>query len=76
MMPADDLVASFNGGARICLGQQFALTEASYTLVRLVQEFASIESRDVEHEWREQIALVTKSRNGTKVALRKAEKEG
>jgi cytochrome P450 len=27
----------FNGGPRICIGQQFALTEASYVLVRLVQ---------------------------------------
>ena len=27
----------FNGGPRICLGQQFALTEASYVLVRLAQ---------------------------------------
>ncbi|KGR04276.1 cytochrome P450 52A4 [Candida albicans L26] len=29
----------FNGGPRICLGQQFALTEASYVTVRLLQEF-------------------------------------
>ncbi|CAI5755862.1 unnamed protein product [Candida verbasci] len=27
----------FNGGPRICLGQQFALTEASYVIARLVQ---------------------------------------
>jgi cytochrome P450 len=33
----------FNGGPRICLGQQFALMEASYTLVRLVQEFDTVE---------------------------------
>ncbi|KAG5360646.1 Cytochrome P450 52A12 [Yarrowia sp. B02] len=33
----------FNGGPRICLGQQFALMEASYTLVRLVQEFSTVE---------------------------------
>ena len=29
----------FNGGPRICLGQQFVLTEASYVTVRLLQEF-------------------------------------
>lgn len=29
----------FNGGPRICLGQQYALTEASYVLVRLLQRF-------------------------------------
>ncbi|KAG5419204.1 ALK2 [Candida metapsilosis] len=32
----------FNGGPRICLGQQFALTEASYVTTRLVQEFGSL----------------------------------
>ncbi len=74
--PADGANPRFNGGDRICLGQQFALTEASYTIVRLMQEFASMESRDVEQEWKEQIALVTKSRRGTKVALMKAETDG
>lgn len=33
----------FNGGPRICIGQQFALTEASFTIVRLLQEFKDIE---------------------------------
>lgn len=32
----------FNGGPRICLGQNFALTEASFTLVRIVQTFRDI----------------------------------
>lgn len=32
----------FNGGPRICLGQQFALTEASYTIVRLLQMFPNL----------------------------------
>nr|AAO73956.1 CYP52A16 [Candida tropicalis]AAX63449.1 cytochrome P450 [Candida tropicalis] len=34
----------FNGGPRICLGQQFALTEASYVTVRLLQEFGNLSS--------------------------------
>ncbi|KAL4976053.1 cytochrome P450 [Aspergillus desertorum] len=34
----------FNGGPRICLGQQYALTEASYTMVRLMQRFSTIEN--------------------------------
>ncbi|KAI4191103.1 MAG: hypothetical protein L6R41_000324 [Letrouitia leprolyta] len=29
----------FNGGPRICIGQQFALTEIGYTVVRIVQRF-------------------------------------
>ncbi|KAL2834236.1 cytochrome P450 [Aspergillus cavernicola] len=33
----------FNGGPRVCLGQQFALTEAGYVLVRLLQRFDAIE---------------------------------
>jgi len=58
----------FNGGPRICVGQQFALTEASYTIVRLMQEFSSIEDRDGE-VWQEQLALTMASANGAKVAL-------
>lgn len=34
----------FNGGPRICLGQQFALTEASFVLVRFLQEFDALEA--------------------------------
>ncbi|KAL4932363.1 cytochrome P450 [Aspergillus undulatus] len=36
----------FNGGPRICLGQQYALTEASYTIVRLMQRFSKIDNGD------------------------------
>ncbi len=34
----------FNGGPRICIGQQFALTEMAYVLVRLFQRFERVES--------------------------------
>ncbi|KAI9372755.1 cytochrome P450 [Aspergillus egyptiacus] len=36
----------FNGGPRICLGQQYALTEASYTIVKLMQRFTTLENGD------------------------------
>ncbi|KAL2866907.1 cytochrome P450 [Aspergillus lucknowensis] len=36
----------FNGGPRICLGQQYALTEASYTMVKLLQRFTTVENGD------------------------------
>ncbi|GAD95757.1 cytochrome P450 alkane hydroxylase, putative [Paecilomyces variotii No. 5] len=36
----------FNGGPRICLGQQYALTEASYTIVKLMQHFDTVENAD------------------------------
>ena len=32
----------FNGGPRVCLGMDFALTEAAYTVVRLIQKFPTI----------------------------------
>lgn len=59
----------FNGGARICLGQQFALTEASYTTVRLCQAFSGIESRDPSNEWCEQLQLTCVNHEGAKVSL-------
>ncbi|KAL2062429.1 hypothetical protein VTL71DRAFT_6695 [Oculimacula yallundae] len=33
----------FNGGPRVCIGQEFALLESSYLIVRLLQEFHSFE---------------------------------
>ncbi|EMD00887.1 hypothetical protein BAUCODRAFT_187941 [Baudoinia panamericana UAMH 10762] len=58
----------FNGGARICLGQQFALTEATYTTVRLCQAFEELESRD-DRPWTEMITLTCVNLHGAKVAL-------
>ncbi|KJX93137.1 cytochrome p450 like protein [Zymoseptoria brevis] len=40
----------FNAGPRICIGQQFALTEASYVVVRLLQKFDKIEAAPSELE--------------------------
>jgi cytochrome P450 len=48
--------------------EQFALTEASYVTVRLMQEFASLESRDPE-PWREVFTLTCSGLGGCKVAL-------
>ncbi len=36
----------FNGGPRICIGQQFALTQIAFITFRLLQTFKNIESRD------------------------------
>ena len=36
----------FLAGPRMCLGQQFALTEAAYVIVRLVQRYDQVESPD------------------------------
>ncbi|KAL9593601.1 MAG: hypothetical protein Q9219_007475 [cf. Caloplaca sp. 3 TL-2023] len=32
----------FHGGPRLCLGKDFALTEASYLIIRIIQEFPNI----------------------------------
>ncbi|OCT54822.1 Cytochrome P450 [Cladophialophora carrionii] len=58
----------FNGGPRICVGQQYALMEASYATIRLIQTFPRIESRDDE-EWREWMTITLASGTGVKVAL-------
>ncbi|KAH0162660.1 cytochrome P450, partial [Aureobasidium melanogenum] len=58
----------FSGGPRICVGQQYALTEASYTIVRMCQNFVELQSRD-QGPWREGLGLTLCSGEGTKVGL-------
>ncbi|RPD74231.1 cytochrome P450 [Lentinus tigrinus ALCF2SS1-7] len=43
LTPNPFIFLPFNAGPRICLGQQFAYNEASFMLVRLVQQFSAIE---------------------------------
>ncbi len=58
----------FNGGPRICIGQQFALTEMAYTVVRILQRFERIESRQDEFPmFRSDIVLAPA--RGVKVAF-------
>lgn len=59
----------FNGGPRICLGQQFALTEASYVLVRLIQTFPNIEPHDTEYPPRECSELTMSLMDGCNISL-------
>ncbi|MCJ1414722.1 hypothetical protein MMC32_001049 [Xylographa parallela] len=64
----------FNGGPRICLGQQFALTEASYVTVRLLQRFDTIHNWDPELVTKHNLTLTSCSGTGVKVRLHEAEK--
>ncbi|KAL4747614.1 hypothetical protein BDW72DRAFT_209455 [Aspergillus terricola var. indicus] len=64
----------FSGGPRICLGQQKALMEATYVVVRMVQIFCDVESMD-ERPWREQMGLVLSSYHGVKVGLKGRRRE-
>ncbi|KAH6714121.1 cytochrome P450 [Leptodontidium sp. MPI-SDFR-AT-0119] len=41
----------FNGGPRICIGQNFALTEMAYVLVRVLQRYEKLEYRG---DWEKQ----------------------
>lgn len=62
----------FNGGPRICLGQQFALTEISYTIVRLLQTFDKIESRDTApYPPKKSVHLTMCHQNGVFISLTK-----
>jgi cytochrome P450 len=58
----------FNGGPRICIGQQYALTEAAYVSIRLLQKY-DIESREMG-PWQESMTLTCCSGKGTPVALK------
>ncbi|KAI2618233.1 putative N-alkane-inducible cytochrome P450 [Hypoxylon sp. NC1633] len=65
----------FNGGPRLCLGQQNALIEMSYTIVRLLQEFKKIEPRD-PLPWTEHLSIGLSNENGCKVALWRSKSVG
>ncbi|KAL8371179.1 hypothetical protein RB595_001158 [Gaeumannomyces hyphopodioides] len=58
----------FNGGPRVCPGQKFANTEASYTIARLARAFKAVRNLDPT-EWREQLTLSLTLNNGVQVRL-------
>lgn len=59
----------FNGGPRICLGQQFALTEASYVIVRLCQLFSNLSTTSTEYPPKKNIQLTMCLLNGAPISL-------
>lgn len=68
----------FNGGPRICIGQQFALTEMGYVLTRLFQRFERVESfmHDVDGGSPTLKAeIVLQPGDGVKVAFWEAKRE-
>ncbi|KAL1615363.1 hypothetical protein SLS56_011840, partial [Neofusicoccum ribis] len=62
----------FNGGPRICIGQQFALTEASYVVVRLLQRFDMVEGVGVVEPFQHGLTLTDCPAQGVNVTLREA----
>lgn len=65
----------FNAGPRICVGQQFALTEMSYVLVRLLQRFDHVTSHMHEIDGGDPMLkaeIVLSPGQGVRVSLREA----
>ena len=65
-----------DGDDRICIGQQFALTEAGYVIVRMLQRFDGIDGaamRGLEDTWN--LTLTGRPMHGVKVRLHAAEAE-
>ncbi|KAI0890726.1 cytochrome P450 52A11 [Annulohypoxylon maeteangense] len=63
----------FNGGPRICIGQQFALTEMAYVLTRIFQRYERVESFMVG-EPKLKAEIVIQPGDGVTVALWEARK--
>lgn len=65
----------FNGGPQVCLGQEFALLEAGYTVVRILQVFESIEMAggdwSVVGQEEQVLTLVVSSGEGCWVRMKK-----
>ncbi|KAL5352794.1 hypothetical protein ACLOAV_002742 [Pseudogymnoascus australis] len=64
----------FHAGPRVCLGKDFALTEASFTIVRLIQAFPNLRlppgaSTDPIGQERQSLTIVVSSADGCKVLL-------
>ena len=59
----------FGGGPRTCPAQQWALAEASATLLHLACHFPILESRD-DRDYEEHLRLKVANRNGTIIALK------
>ena len=64
----------FNGGPRICLGREFSLTEAAYTITCLIQKFPRMrlppeEKVEVIGAEKQATALVLSIKNGCKIQL-------
>ncbi|KAE8135207.1 cytochrome P450 [Aspergillus pseudotamarii] len=59
----------FSGGPRVCIGQQLALTEAGYVLVRLIQRFDGMQDVNAEKEIKQNVTLTSAPAQGVTVRL-------
>ncbi|KAL8685743.1 MAG: hypothetical protein Q9218_007567, partial [Villophora microphyllina] len=64
----------FHGGPRLCLGKDFALTEASYMIIRILQEFPGIKLPKDDQGYptgqeKQELTIFLKSADGCKVVV-------
>ena len=59
----------FNGGPRICIGQQFALTEMGYTIVRFLQKYEAISQYWQPEDRKLKTEIVISPSDGVKVGF-------
>jgi cytochrome P450 len=57
----------FSGGPRVCIGQNFALTEVMFVVVQLVRRFDLVQK--VFEAWRERLTIIAVGDGGCKVGL-------
>jgi cytochrome P450 len=69
--PAPWQYIPFNGGPRICLGQNFALTEMAYATVRMCQAFEKVDERSGKERGSHgyKTAIILTPLQGVKVGL-------
>ncbi|KAL6450378.1 CYP52C2 Cytochrome P450 52C2 [Candida maltosa Xu316] len=59
----------FSTGPRMCLGQQFALIEASYVTIRLVQTFKTLKTHSLEYPPKRSVAATMRLIDGCFVSF-------
>lgn len=63
----------FDGGPRVCPGQQLDIVEVSYAIVRIVQAFQDTDNRDPVDEFVESYKITTETKNDATVSFTPAE---
>jgi len=65
-------MTAFGGGPRVCLGQQFALNEVSFVLVRFLQRYDRIEAVDMVSPLKKKLSVILGPAEGQKIRLHRA----
>jgi cytochrome P450 len=63
---------AFGGGPRVCLGQQFALNEVGFVLVRFLQRYDRIEAVDMVTPLIKKVSITLAPAEGQKIRLHRA----